>query len=382
MLFRDDCQVLLVLLQIMNTDYFYLLLLCFASGFTQCLLLGCFVYLLRHHCRYQFHKSFAVVLLMLSVGFFNNFLVSVCRNLPAAEFINTLLILYDYIIVGGFMIFVVTLVFPGRYSRLQLSFIEVPYVLALALFAITKSPWVYLVVQIITFVISTFLLIWLEYSIKKYTIMLRDNVGNLEYFDLRWGAILLALLYAVQFIWILESLSQYNWFSVGEVSNNLIFDTLWCVITMCYILFVLRKIIQQQVFTVPASETVEQEIENTSPDEYYKVLNNNDVDAVIKEKKYYLDSSLTLQKLAIHLGTNRQYLSNFINRERQKSFYEYINDFRLEEAKKMLDGWTEEKHHSMEDVATMSGFNSYSTFLRSFVKKYGESPSSYLKRNR
>jgi AraC-like DNA-binding protein len=89
---------------------------------------------------------------------------------------------------------------------------------------------------------------------------------------------------------------------------------------------------------------------------------------------------LTLQKLATLLGTNRQYLSNYINREKQKTFYEYINDFRLEEAKKLLDNWDVERRHSMDDVATLSGFNSYATFLRSFVKKYGESPSKYLKR--
>ena len=88
---------------------------------------------------------------------------------------------------------------------------------------------------------------------------------------------------------------------------------------------------------------------------------------------------MTLQKLASHLGTNRQYLSNYINREKQKTFYEYINDFRLEEAKSLLDTYGTEHQHSIEDIATLAGFNSYSTFLRTFVKKYGESPSKYLK---
>ena len=211
--------------------------------------------------------------------------------------------------------------------------------------------------------------------------MLRDNVGNMEYFDLQWGAILLALLYVVQLIWAAESLSQHKWFTASAADSNLLFDTLWCVITISYVMFILKKIVYQQVFIVPTQDSGSNESTELSPsDNYYKILNENNIDDIIRDNKYYLDASLTLQKLATHLGTNRQYLSNFINRERQKTFYEYINDFRLEEAKRLLDCWDDKHQHSMEEIASLSGFNSYSTFLRSFVKRYGESPSKYLKK--
>lgn len=368
-------------MQSVNANIFYTLLLCFASGFTQCLLIGCFVYLVRRRSRYQFHRSFSVVLLMLSVGFLNNFIVSACQDSYAA-FINTLLVLYDYMIVGGFMVFVVTLVFPGRYSARRLALFEVPYLAALLLFAITRSAVIYPVVQVFTLTVSTVMLVWLGSSIRKYNRMLRDNVGNIECFDLRWAAILIVLLYFVQLVWAAESFSQQRWFTVATADNNLQFDTLWCIITMCYVLLILRKITQQQVFVVPAQE--ENKIESTGENadaasEYYKVLADSDIDSSIKVNKYYMDTTLTLQKLATHLGTNRQYLSNYINREKQKTFYEYINDFRLDEAKNLLDHWDEGRHHSMEDVAALSGFNSYSTFLRSFVRRYGISPSRYIK---
>ena len=60
------------------------------------------------------------------------------------------------------------------------------------------------------------------------------------------------------------------------------------------------------------------------------------------------------------------------------TFYDYINDFRLEEVKAMLESKDIENQHSLEDIATMAGFNSYSTFLRSFKKKYDKTPSQYL----
>ena len=296
-------------------------------------------------------------------------------------FINMLLILYDYVVVGGYMIFVVTLVFPGRFSPLRLSLFELPYVLAIILYAITQNSIVYPAVQIYTFAASSVLLVWGEYSIKKYNRMLLDNVGDIEHLNLRWAAILIALMFVVQLLWAGESLSNESWFSVPTADSNLLFDTIWCFITIAYVLFIMRKIIRQNVFTddptptpaIPPQETTQ------ASDVYYKVLNNIDIDSLIREQKFYQDTSLTLQKLATLLGTNRQYLSNYINREKQKTFYEYINDFRLEDAKRLLDGMTNDSGHSMEDIATMSGFNSYATFLRQFVKKYGESPSQYLK---
>ncbi len=96
-------------------------------------------------------------------------------------------------------------------------------------------------------------------------------------------------------------------------------------------------------------------------------------------KKIFLDKTLTLQKLSAQLGTNRQYLSNYINQKKGKTFYDYINDFRLEEAKRLLDTKGTQQHHSIEEIAVLSGFNSYSTFLRSFAKKYGQTPSQYMK---
>ena len=105
---------------------------------------------------------------------------------------------------------------------------------------------------------------------------------------------------------------------------------------------------------------------------------NNNLESIIVENRYYQDNTLTLQKLAQLLGTNRQYLSNYINQEKHVSFYDYINDFRLEEAKRLLESKDEGNKHSVEEISLMSGFNSYITFLRSFKKKYGQTPLQYF----
>ena len=222
---------------------------------------------------------------------------------------------------------------------------------------------------------------------KKYTAMLQDNVGDLEYFDLRWSSILLFVLFVVQLLWAIESLSQQTWFSASVTDRNLLFDTCYCFLALAFVVFVKRKIILQQVFVMNPEENepegseapVEKILAADTHDSYHKVLLLSNIEEVIHEKKYYLETDLTLQKLAKYLGTNRQYLSNYINQEKHKTFYDYINDFRLEEAKRLLDSENDDQSYSMEEIAALSGYNSYTTFLRSFKKKYGQSPTNYLR---
>lgn len=374
----------------MNGDSLYYLLLCFVSGFTQCALLGCAVLLLRHHRSYQFQKIFAAVLVLHAFGFFNNFVVAACRHLPCSEFLNLLLIFYDYIIVGAYMMFAVSLVFSNRLRIGQLLMMEIPFMGAMLLFAITRSPVVLPVTRVFTLAASLALLVFLLISIKRYTAMLLDNVGNIEYFDLRWSAYLCILLFVIQLLWAFESVSQQTWFSSPQADKNLLFDTLYCLVTIVFVLFVTRKIVQQKVFSISNEEgeslqpypngSMEADTP-TDPDiaraSYHESLMDKNIETLIRDNRYYLDKALTLQKLASVLGTNRQYLSNYINHKKVMTFYDYINDFRLEEAKALLN--EEEHSYTLKEIAVLSGFNSYSTFLRSFAKKYGQTPSQYMK---
>lgn len=96
------------------------------------------------------------------------------------------------------------------------------------------------------------------------------------------------------------------------------------------------------------------------------------------ESKLYLNPKLTLQELAAEIGTNRTYLSEYLNNVLETTFYEYVNAFRIKEACKFINEFGQRK--SMIEIAEMSGFNSISTFNRSFAKVMGMTPSQYQKR--
>mgnify|MGYP002629836244 CR=1 FL=1 len=89
----------------------------------------------------------------------------------------------------------------------------------------------------------------------------------------------------------------------------------------------------------------------------------------------YLDADLSLQKLASSIKVNPNNLSQVINQVHHKNFNEFINTYRLVEAKKLLKTTS----LKIEGVAFDSGFNSLSTFNAYFKKETGKTPSAYRK---
>jgi AraC-like DNA-binding protein len=103
------------------------------------------------------------------------------------------------------------------------------------------------------------------------------------------------------------------------------------------------------------------------------------IEYLMNVEKIYLENSLTLVEFAAKLNTNRTYLSKIINEHYQMSFFTFINNFRVEEAKKNLDDPKYDKY-SLNGIANLSGFSSNGTFLRIFKQFNGLTPSEYKKR--
>ena len=96
------------------------------------------------------------------------------------------------------------------------------------------------------------------------------------------------------------------------------------------------------------------------------------------QEQVFLNHKLTLSDLALRVGTNRTYLSNYINNVLHQTYFDYINSIRLKYATELLL----KTNYTLEVIAEKSGFNSLSTFRRCFVQTYGKSPSAYKKEHR
>lgn len=102
------------------------------------------------------------------------------------------------------------------------------------------------------------------------------------------------------------------------------------------------------------------------------------INILFETKKNYTNPDLTLSVLAKELNIRPQLLSQFINDNLNKSFTQFINEYRIDEAKRLLK---ESNQFKIDAVGFESGFNSSSTFYSSFKKITGTTPSNYQKNN-
>jgi AraC-like DNA-binding protein len=95
------------------------------------------------------------------------------------------------------------------------------------------------------------------------------------------------------------------------------------------------------------------------------------------ENKLYLDAELNLTKLANHIGIPPKIVSAVLNQKLEKSFNEYVNQYRVEEVKSRLVK-PENKKYTITSLAYECGFNSQPTFQRAFKNVVGLTPREFL----
>ncbi|MFC1724722.1 helix-turn-helix domain-containing protein [candidate division KSB1 bacterium] len=105
-------------------------------------------------------------------------------------------------------------------------------------------------------------------------------------------------------------------------------------------------------------------------------LAQNLLDIMINEK-LYIDSELNLLTLAQRLGTSSHKLSQVINENFAKNFFDFINEFRIEEVKKQLFA-PEKSNYKIMAIAKDCGFNSKSSFYTIFKNSTSLTPSEYI----
>ncbi|HEY6010472.1 MAG TPA: helix-turn-helix transcriptional regulator [Nitrospirota bacterium] len=99
---------------------------------------------------------------------------------------------------------------------------------------------------------------------------------------------------------------------------------------------------------------------------------------VMEIKKPFLEPELTLTDLSNELLISPHHLSQVINRALNKSFFDFVNEYRVQEAKRLLLS-PESCHLSILGIALDAGFNSKSAFYSAFTKQVGMTPSEFRK---
>ena len=217
-------------------------------------------------------------------------------------------------------------------------------------------------------------------EIRRYGKHLKHNYSDIDKLDLTWlkllvigflGIRLWAVLVAVMLILSIMYGVSADFGTAGLLGNYITF-----ILVSILIFFGLSH---SMVCEGLESRTPEAESgkEETNKDKYKPELAET-LSRWMEDEKPYLIPALTLEKLAGQLHMPSRTLSNIINRHFNCNFFEFVNHYRVEEAKRLLaDPQSADKN--MIDLMYEMGFNSKATFNALFKKKVGMTPSEFRK---
>jgi AraC-like DNA-binding protein len=158
----------------------------------------------------------------------------------------------------------------------------------------------------------------------------------------------------------------------GEMNDLLGVLNTYLTVMLVNMLFAFGIINTRQQLNVRPAETTKL-VDITKTDEKIAAIERG-----LHEQKLYLDSQINLDRFSEQINVKSRDVSVIINSHYQSNFFEFINGFRVEEAKRLLVA-PENQEDTILDIIYKSGFNSQSAFHRFFKRIVGITPSEYRK---
>jgi AraC-like DNA-binding protein len=220
------------------------------------------------------------------------------------------------------------------------------------------------------------------FILKKHDRQILLVTSNLKNVDLKWLKNIVYGIIILLLFWCLDLL-----FTAGSASTLLLFVNL---IGLVMIAFYALK--QKEIYPVTQNQKEELDFifeETDLPIIKQKKTIEDDELALLKiklkqlfvDKKLYLDSELSLIKLSTEMNLSLKEISYVINTGFNENFCQFVNQFRIEEAKRRIVDPTQ-NHLNLLGIAFEVGFNSKSVFNTTFKKITGITPSQFKKSNK
>ena len=173
---------------------------------------------------------------------------------------------------------------------------------------------------------------------------------------------LLSIFLGVLVIWVAYNTSSYTSYLTGALSFSFVFYL------SALLIFLKRK--KEFVVSVKKEKYANVQIADNEANQLLeKILHT------LKEEKLYKNPNLTMPALAKAVNIRPQLLSQLLNHNLDKSFSQFINEYRIEEAKVLLK---DEPNVKIEVIAEKCGYNSKSTFYGAFKKITNTTPAKFL----
>ena len=173
--------------------------------------------------------------------------------------------------------------------------------------------------------------------------------------------IILVSFFVILLLWILDCLVIDFDIEAVYLMGSLV---IWMFI--CYFIYRHESVIDELTEQAVAPDL--KEISDDDDDKLRKRIRH-----LFDTEHIYLNPQLKLSDVASLTNTNRTYISRFFNNSQGKTFFEFVNEYRVDHAKALLRTTSER----IEVIAEQSGFNSRQSFHRVFGKIAGCTPEQY-----
>ena len=258
-----------------------------------------------------------------------------------------------------YTIFVFEATIPGWTTLRRICCLMLPFLFFTLWYAIQPTPLVIKAYVAFLWFYAWIIVIIGYVKIKKYLRYIRNNYSNIDNIDVSWLTPVFFFAIASQLAWLFTSLYA-----------TALTDIVYYLTTLVMWILVLHYSWNFQPITLPVEETF------TPPTAKLAfAMPKDDFMAKIIDQEMYLNKNLTLNSLADAMHTNRTYLSQYLGTVCQQTFYDFINQLRIE--KKSIPLMHEHPEYTLEYIAAKSGFSSISTFRRAFHKFTGKTPSQF-----
>lgn len=322
----------------------------------------------RHHSLQRMMFIFMAYLLGISMfEMFFFFLMPYGHGTLTSRFTDIL----EMTVVPWALLIIIRLTHPQKNLR-KVALVNITlYGIVGAAFLITRSDLIYKAILSFTQVYSLYIIIYGFVAVKKFNKFLADNFSD-DKLSLYWLKYIVYLYIGIICVWTFATIVA-DQYSVATYNVCVIF----AFGMFCY--FVYRQEDMLEVLQAESKRVTDNGnpsakglASDDKPQDYHFAEH---FEEVFREREIYLNPTLNISDLARELGTNRTYISNYLNQNLHMSFYEYVNQWRVWRAKELL----RQTSLSLDDIAAKSGFNSLSSFRRYFVSSVNITPSVYRK---
>ncbi|WP_423998347.1 helix-turn-helix domain-containing protein [Maribacter sp. IgM3_T14_3] len=148
-------------------------------------------------------------------------------------------------------------------------------------------------------------------------------------------------------------------------------------IAVLEVLLVVQPNVILGIIDIPQANQTVNKYKNSGLTENMSVQVKSQLLDLLKNDKIYLDNTLTLSKLAQVINVDKYSVSQVINQDLNKNFYELINDYRIVEAVNIIESNPKKQ---VLDLIYECGFNNKVSFYKAFKKRMHMTPKEYIEK--